>query len=188
MKKKALYTLFSLFILLLVACGTGDTNNNTTLGSLPTQGDINERANHEEDMNEDTTNGEGVISSMRYEDILFELSADVTSNSISVHMNLTNEADKKRQLDFSSGQKYDVIIKGEDGKILYHYAEGKMFTMMLEMKEINPGETLSYEDVWTFDDLSNYDELLIEGTIVTYALDGEEIDKSTFQQTIAVSL
>lgn len=59
---------------------------------------------------------------------------------------------EKKQLKFGSGQQYEVIITDEKGEEVYKYSEGKAFTLALLFKDINPGESLKWQEEWDMTD------------------------------------
>ena len=56
-------------------------------------------------------------------------------------INLFNFTGEEQVLNFSSGQKYDLFLL-KDGKEVWRWSEGKMFTMALVEKKILPDERL----------------------------------------------
>lgn len=135
--KKIIIIFMSFFVLLLAACGTSEGTTNVGSGS-------------------NASGDEGGTSSKMYKDLLYEVEANVEDGVVKVVMKLTNNGEDVRQLEFSSGQQYDVFIKNEAGDIVYHYAEDKMFTQALIMKDLAPSESLTFEDEWEAEAAGNY--------------------------------
>lgn len=61
---------------------------------------------------------------------------------------LINHYTEEKQLHFSSGQQFEVVVISDDGKEVYRYSDGKFFTMALVYKDIKPGESLKWQDEW----------------------------------------
>ncbi|MBU9711469.1 BsuPI-related putative proteinase inhibitor [Evansella tamaricis] len=153
-----------LLILLIVACGTSEesTGDGNSIGPI------------------------GGGESISVNGFVFDV--EVEPNELfKVKMSLINETEETRQVEFSSGQKYDVFVKGAGDEVIYHYAEDKMFTQALVMETVGPGETLYFEDVWEQAELTS-GEVSVEASLLIYGIDGEEIDREEFIQTITVVL
>ncbi len=67
---------------------------------------------------------------------------------------LVNNSDEKKTLMFGSGQQFEITITDEKGTEVYRYSDGKFFTMALIFKDIDPGESLKWQDAW---DMTNKD-------------------------------
>ena len=66
------------------------------------------------------------------------------NEEIIAHIRTINISEETINLDFSSGQKYDLYIK-DNGEEIWRWSEGKFFTMALDRVEIKPGKKLSYD-------------------------------------------
>lgn len=67
------------------------------------------------------------------------------NDKLVLDINILNQTHEKITLEFSSSQKYDIIIKDQKGKIVYDWAENKMFTQAFERKEIKDDSSLEFE-------------------------------------------
>jgi hypothetical protein len=74
-------------------------------------------------------------------------------------LTLKNESGQTTALTYPSGQQYDFAArpapKGKfdpKQKVIWQWSRGRAFTMMLQMKQFAPGETLTYKDKWDFKD------------------------------------
>ncbi|MFO7815298.1 MAG: BsuPI-related putative proteinase inhibitor [Halanaerobiales bacterium] len=100
-----------------------------------------------------------------------ELSLNMEENKINkndklvLEINILNQTKEKITLEFSSSQKYNIIIKDQKGKIVYDWAENKMFTQAFERKEIKANSSLEFEEVLDLSKLKS-GEYLIEVSIV----------------------
>ena len=59
---------------------------------------------------------------------------------------------ESRELEFGSGQQFELIITDEKGEEVYKFSDGKFFTMALITKSIIPGESLKWQDEWDMTD------------------------------------
>lgn len=110
---------------------------------------------------------------------------------------LINHYNEVKKLMFSSGQQFEIAITDEKGEEVYRYSDGKFFTMALVFKDINPGESLKWQDAW---DMTNKKgEKLTQGkfkakiNILARLADGfeessEKIDESQLSTIIEFSI
>nr|WP_202710405.1 BsuPI-related putative proteinase inhibitor [Sporosalibacterium faouarense] len=75
-------------------------------------------------------------------------SYEIKDGKVIFDFELMNHYTDAIQLEFGSGQQYEIIITDEAGKEVYKYSEGKFFTMALVYKSISPGESLKWQDSW----------------------------------------
>jgi hypothetical protein len=59
---------------------------------------------------------------------------------MTARLTLRNTTDKPITLQFSSGQRYDLELKNENGDVMYRWSDDKVFTMALGEEAIGPGE------------------------------------------------
>ncbi len=156
----------SILAVSLAACGTGD---DTTEGTL--------------DQSEELEGDDYVTE----HDLTFTLDVKEDENSLQFTMTLENESDEPKQVEFSSGQKFDITVKDERGNTVYHFAEGKMFTQAIISETIEPGQSLTLEDTWDAGKDLSEKHLDIEAVLMVYAINNEEIDKGTFKVSKSVS-
>lgn len=75
-------------------------------------------------------------------------------------LTVTNEGPDPVELSFRSGQRFDFVVEekpaesregsGEgEKKVRWRYSDGRMFTQALESETLEPGESQSYEAVWS---------------------------------------
>lgn len=102
---------------------------------------------------------------------------------------LVNNFPVAKELQFGSGQQFEVVITDERGEEVYRFSDGKFFTMALIYKTIQPGETLKWQDSW---DLTNKEgekvtagEYQVEIIILANPVDGgERLDRSQLRTVI----
>ncbi|WP_261130026.1 BsuPI-related putative proteinase inhibitor [Bacillus sp. Marseille-Q3570] len=126
-----MYRLATIFlVLLLTACGT--SNQPEEPESQPTNGEAGE------DNKEKSSEGNDSVSD--------ELQLNVVSfTDNKAVIELQNQTQSSKELQFSSGQQYDMWITDQDGKEVFHWAEGKMFTQALKTITIEPGQKHTFE-------------------------------------------
>lgn len=106
---------------------------------------------------------------------------------------LVNNFPVAKELQFGSGQQFEVVITDERGEEVYRFSDGKFFTMALIYKTIQSGETLKWQDSW---DLTNKEgkklttgEYQAEIIILANPVDGgEELDRSQLRTVIKFNL
>lgn len=110
---------------------------------------------------------------------------------------LINHYSEVKELQFGSGQQFEIIIRDEKNEEVYRYSEGQFFTMALVYISLNPGESLQWQAEWDMKDkdgkivspgryragieiltIANEDEGKIEDshlrTVVEFTLTGNE--------------
>lgn len=63
-------------------------------------------------------------------------------------LHITNNAQKKLELTFPSGQNYDVTVLDSVGREVWRWSSGRMFTQALQNHVLEANETLTYEAAW----------------------------------------
>jgi len=79
-------------------------------------------------------------------------SYEIKDGKVVFDFELVNYYIEPKQLQFGSGQQYEIVITNEEGQEVYRYSDDKFFTMALIFKTINPGESLKWQDVWDMTD------------------------------------
>ncbi|MFG6120401.1 BsuPI-related putative proteinase inhibitor [Thalassobacillus sp. B23F22_16] len=140
--KRGWMLFFGLMVLIFsAACGADDN-----------QGDSgNEGA--EETMKEEETNSENEEEShdvikKAVNDLALHSEIKPENNKVHFQFSLENQGDEAYELGFTSGQKYEIVVKNDADEEVYRFSEGQMFTQALETKTLEPGDSLSFEEVW----------------------------------------
>ncbi len=63
-------------------------------------------------------------------------------------LHVTNNAQKRLELSFPSGQNYDVTVLDSIGREVWRWSSGRMFTQAFQNHVLEANETLSYEASW----------------------------------------
>ncbi|NLX64195.1 MAG: hypothetical protein GX022_05395 [Clostridiaceae bacterium] len=118
-------------------------------------------------------------------------SHEIKDGKVVFDMELISHYTKPVELNFSSGQQFEITVTDESGNEVYRYSDGKFFTLALLYKTINPGESLKWQDEW---DLTNKDgEKLTSGSYkavikILASSETEKIDDSELTATIEFTL
>jgi hypothetical protein len=59
---------------------------------------------------------------------------------------LTNESKKNVELTFPNGQEYDFAVLDENGREVYRWGQGRMFTQSVQNKLIDGGTTMQIDE------------------------------------------
>lgn len=98
-----------------------------------------------------------------------------------------------KELKFGSGQQFEVTVTDEEGKEVYRYSDDRFFTLALQYKSVNPGESMKWQDEW---DMTNKEgEKLTSGKykaeiriMVIMEEDEEKIEESELATVVDFSL
>ena len=74
----------------------------------------------------------------------FNVRADQKKIDFALH--LTNATKKGIELEFPSGQEYDFTVVDSTGRVVYRWANGRMFTQALQNRQLDSGETMRFEE------------------------------------------
>ncbi|MCK8826115.1 BsuPI-related putative proteinase inhibitor [Fuchsiella alkaliacetigena] len=77
----------------------------------------------------------------------------VEDEEIEVGLKLKNLSKQEIELHFSTGQKYDFILKNEKGEVVASWSTGQSFTQALETLDLAGEESISYTETMNIKDL-----------------------------------
>lgn len=97
-------------------------------------------------------------------------------DELEVKIELINNSNSERTLEFSSGHKYNIYLKDEAGTKIYSWAEDKMFIQAFQYVDIPAGETHYFEQEI---DLSQFEKgnYILEVEILSINYKFAEIEK-----------
>lgn len=98
-------------------------------------------------------------------------------------ISLTNQTEETVELQFPSGQQFEIIVRDRKGNIVYQYSEGKVFTQAIVIKEIKPRETITWTDEWDMKvngELVKPGEYFVTAQLQIMSLNGEGVDSQQF--------
>ncbi len=91
--------------------------------------------------------------------IAVSLTADKTTINrgqlVTFTITARNTTDTPQKLIFASGQRFDVVASGTNGKEAWRWSQGKAFTMMFGNVNWRPGETKTWTATWEQNDNNN---------------------------------
>lgn len=73
---------------------------------------------------------------------------EIKDEKVVFDFELINHYTESKELMFGSGQQFEIIITNESGEEVYRYSDGKYFTLALVYKNINPGDSLCWQNEW----------------------------------------
>jgi len=133
----------------------------------------------------ETNEGDEIVTNSSW---IFDVETEQADGELVVKMSVTNNQDQASSIDFSSGQKYELILLNEEGAIEYRYSEGMMFTMALVHETFEPLETKQYEERISLDKISS-GSYILDAQLIVAAVDGSEWDNSeTFHKQLKVDI
>ncbi len=71
------------------------------------------------------------------------------NEAVDLRLHVTNTTGKKIEMTFPSGQTHDFYIVDANGREVWRWSEGRMFTQGLQTRTVDGGSTLSFSDRWT---------------------------------------
>jgi hypothetical protein len=119
------------------------------------------------------------------------LEAEQNVDVVLFNIQLTNLKDEAIELMLSSGQKFEITVKDEDGNVVYRYSDDKVFTQALETLTLKGGETIVWEDEWHLSDAEQdlKDGIyIVQAEVLVYQEDAESIAKEDLVGTATLEL
>jgi len=125
--------------------------------------DASDNTNNTDENKKDKVNLEQILQQL-------EMTADVQADADKVDFNfkLKNTGEEVVDLNFPSGQQYEIVVKNDQDEEVYRYSKGKAFTQAIVDKEVKPGEDLSWNTSWN------------------YKQDGERVEAGTYEVDITL--
>lgn len=123
--KKLLALLFAIAV--IAGCGTG------------------EKSNSSEEQNSKN-------SAVELEKMTFAGEITQSEQTVTFDFYIENEHDEAVTVTFPTGQMYDIVITDEQGKAIYQFSEGRMFTQALTERSIPAHDKLAFQEQWDIPD------------------------------------
>lgn len=76
------------------------------------------------------------------------LKIDVAREEVRFALNVTNVGKKHAELDFPSGQSYDIVVVDTAGREVWRWAKDRMFTQSMHNKQLGGGESMNINETW----------------------------------------
>ncbi len=118
----------------------------------------------------------------------FDVETEKREQELLVHMTLENLTEQEKNLDFSSGQIFELILKDSSGETVYRFSDGKMFTMAIVQQTYGAGESQSFSEAVDISQLES-GTYSLKAEIVAASIDGKELkDKEEFTASVEVEI
>lgn len=72
----------------------------------------------------------------------------VAPQEVSFALKIKNVGGKHAELDFPTGQTYDIVVVDSIGREVWRWAKGRMFTQNLQNKELGGGDEMQIAESW----------------------------------------
>ena len=79
-----------------------------------------------------------------------------SGQAVRITFRVVNTSGKTVEYSFGSGQRYDITASNSDGKQIWDWATGKLFSQNLSTVSVAPGKALTYQAAWNGRDASNH--------------------------------
>lgn len=96
--------------------------------------------------------------------LLASLQATTVGDAVRFVLQVTNTTGSPIELRYPSGQSYDFAVL-RDGREVWRWSSGMMFTQALRAETLAPGATLTFEERWTPGTVSG--ELTVVGRLTS---------------------
>jgi hypothetical protein len=63
-------------------------------------------------------------------------------------LTIKNAGNKHAELDFANGQRYDFVVIDSTGREVWQWSSGRMFTQLVQNKQLGSGETMRVSETW----------------------------------------
>jgi hypothetical protein len=73
---------------------------------------------------------------------------EINDNKVVFDFELMSHYTINKNLKFSSGQQFEIVITDQNGEEVYRFSDNKFFTMALLLKTVIPGEAIKWQDQW----------------------------------------
>src|SRR3954470_12054525 len=76
-------------------------------------------------------------------------SLDVTvGETVKFAFHVTNSSSKRVELRFPSGQTHDLVVLDAQGREVWRWSHGRMFTQAMQNKVLGASDTLTFTETW----------------------------------------
>lgn len=174
---KQLLVLVMAILFIAAGCASNDTAN----GKENNKSDNNDVSNQSDEKGKDQANLQQLLQQL-------EMTANVKpeADQVTFDFKLKNTGDKPVELGFSSGQQYEIVVKNNNGDVVYRYSKDKAFTEAFVYEEVKPGKEMTWQNSWNYKqdskrvDAGTYSA---EITVLPAQLNKQTIDAKPFQMT-----
>lgn len=86
---------------------------------------------------------------MNDEEVTVEVETAEQDDGLRIQITVHNQMSDTVDLTFRSGHQFDLRLYDEHDEKVYDFAEGMMFTEAIIEERLDPGDSLTFEDIWT---------------------------------------
>ncbi|USK34772.1 proteinase inhibitor [Bacillus sp. F19] len=97
---------------------------------------------------ENKDEAEEVSGDVETKEVQLAVETKESPESVQINITLKNNTNEEKNFEFSSGQKYEIIITDSNGAEVYKYSKGRMFTQALQYLTLPPGESQTWQETW----------------------------------------
>ncbi|UOK58819.1 proteinase inhibitor [Bacillus sp. CMF21] len=97
---------------------------------------------------ENKDEAEEVSGNVETKEVQLAVETKESPESVQINITLKNNTDEEKNFEFSSGQKYEIIITDPNGAEVYKYSKGRMFTQALQYLKLPSGESQTWQETW----------------------------------------
>lgn len=97
---------------------------------------------------ENKDEAEEVSGDVETKEVQLAVETKESPESVQINITLKNNTNEEKNFEFSSGQKYEIIITDPNGAEVYKYSKGRMFTQALQYLTLPPGESQTWQETW----------------------------------------
>lgn len=97
---------------------------------------------------ENKDEAEEVSGDVETKEVQLAVETKESPESVQINITLKNNTDEEKNFEFSSGQKYEIIITDPNGAEVYKYSKGRMFTQALQYLKLPSGESQTWQETW----------------------------------------
>lgn len=119
------------------------------------------------------------------EKIVTTLDINQANNKITFELHVENNSDQAMKLVFSSGKKYEIKIRNEEGAEIYDSSKGKMYTQAIQELQVKPHEKTTWKETWQPDNLKS-GTYKVEAAVTASQIEGGDKEKLRVSKTFKV--
>jgi Intracellular proteinase inhibitor len=97
---------------------------------------------------ENKDEAEEVSGDVETKEVQLAVETKESPESVQINITLKNNTDEEKNFEFTSGQKYEIIITDPNGAEVYKYSKGRMFTQALQYLKLSSGESQTWQETW----------------------------------------
>ena len=87
--------------------------------------------------------------SSRTEMLASSLDVNVSGGDVRMVFHATNRTDRRVEITFPSGQRYDFAVLDSAGREVWRWSADRMFTQAIQTRQLDPNETFTADERWS---------------------------------------